>query len=303
MDIYDKLNYANAIYSGIIIFVGTCSNLACIFVCLRPNLRKTPTFIFYSFLLSSDIFTLYIWNTDHILIVFANIQLEYMGISLCKLVTFIQLCSMQFSAWILVLMTFERYLCVKITKWRLEYFNSSRAVVICLATLLFIGLINSSFAVSLRYVNIFKSNNSLECYGEAVYSYWIQEHVFVYSVLPAIIITILNLLLICKLRNTQKIRNDSGSLKSNISIMMTSTLFTLLTFPNSIAYGYFSNELFSTKQGTTLLFYLDSLAFSFHAWNFIGLYITNKAFKRELNSIFRLKVLSKGCTTISVTHE
>jgi hypothetical protein len=240
MDIYDILNFMNAIYSGVIIFTGTLSNIACIIVCLRPKLRKIPTFVFYSFLLFSDILTLYVWNLDHILIVFAQTQLEFMGIKICKLVTFIQLFGMQNSAWILVLMTYERYLSTRIIKWRTYYFNSLRALIVCLITTGLLVIINSTFAITLEYVNIYTINGSVECFGEEIYYYWMQEHIFMYSVIPAVLVFAFNLLLIYQIQKTKRIRQnktaqeEKSQSKANLSIMMTATLFSVLTFPSKI---------------------------------------------------------------------
>lgn len=242
MDVYDVLNYMNAIYSGIIIVTGTLSNLACIVICLRPTLRKIPTFVFYSFLLFSDILTLYVWNVDHMLIVFAQTQLEFMGINVCKSVTFIQLFGMQNSAWTLVLMTYERYLSTRIIKWRTHYFNSFRALIVCLITTGLLIVMNSSFAITLEYVNIYKINDSVECFGEEIYYYWMQEHIFMYSVIPAGLVFAFNILLIYQIQRTKKIKQvktdkeQKNQSKANLSIMMTATLFTILTFPSKFFY-------------------------------------------------------------------
>ena len=101
MDV-DALLKVLAIYSIFLMVFGTIGNTFSIFICLKHKLRTVPTFIFYSFLLISDTLSLFWWNMDHYLLVFENYQLEDLGLHACRTVTFFQLFSFQWSAWLLV---------------------------------------------------------------------------------------------------------------------------------------------------------------------------------------------------------
>ena len=100
--VINALAKAIGIYSICIIVIGTLGNLSGAIVCSRKSLRQTPTFIFIGFALVSDILSMYWWNIDHFLQAFQFYQLEDISVNFCRLVTFFQAFSLQWSAWLLV---------------------------------------------------------------------------------------------------------------------------------------------------------------------------------------------------------
>ncbi len=103
MDYVDVIARINGIYSLCLLFVGVCSNSLSSITCLKSSeLRKNPTFIFVAFLLLSDCVTLLYWNIDHFTTSFYGILLEDSHPAACVVITFGQMSSLQFSAWILV---------------------------------------------------------------------------------------------------------------------------------------------------------------------------------------------------------
>jgi hypothetical protein len=90
------------VYSMIILVIGTAGNTFAALVCLRKSLRETPTFVFICFELVSDTVSLYFWNIDHYLVAFYSYMIEDVNIQLCRLATFFQTTSLQWSAWLLV---------------------------------------------------------------------------------------------------------------------------------------------------------------------------------------------------------
>lgn len=100
--VYKALNKVLGVYSLVIIVVGTLANLLSAVLCLKKELRKTPTFIFYAFVFVADTISLYFWNLDTYLFVFSNYMIEMNNYTTCILVTVVQCTSFQFSAWLLV---------------------------------------------------------------------------------------------------------------------------------------------------------------------------------------------------------
>ena len=85
-------------------------------------------------------------------------------------------------------------------------------------------------------------------------------------------------------------------------VLVLTTLFVILTAPQSIANGFFVNELFKTDEGTTVLFYLDSILFSFHSLNFFALLLSNKQFSREVKFLIaKYKLIKKIAPTTEQT--
>lgn len=97
-----NINKALGIWALILIIFGTIGNILCIFVCLRQRLRKTPTFIFFSFLAICDTISLYGWNLDHFIEAFYGKVIEDTSIAWCKTVLFYNCFSLQSSSWFLV---------------------------------------------------------------------------------------------------------------------------------------------------------------------------------------------------------
>ena len=93
---------AIGIYSLLLIIVGTIGNAITCIICMRPKLRKHPTFIFLAFSCFSDIFTLYTWNLSNFITPFFHFYHEYKNLAWCKISVFIQFWSLQSSAWVFV---------------------------------------------------------------------------------------------------------------------------------------------------------------------------------------------------------
>ena len=102
MDITEIALRIIADYSLFLIVVGPIGNAISFFVCLRPQLRKVPTFVFYAFLLVCDTVSLFWWNLDHVTIIYGEFYLEDFGMDTCSVVTFFQCFTFQLSAWLLV---------------------------------------------------------------------------------------------------------------------------------------------------------------------------------------------------------
>ena len=104
------MNYENFIlfvqqiltlYGFAIIIAGVFGNIFASWICFRPSMRGTPTFIFIGFASISDMLTLFTWNLDHFTVVYFNFTYKSVGF-LCKLLESQQYYSLQASAWLLV---------------------------------------------------------------------------------------------------------------------------------------------------------------------------------------------------------
>lgn len=111
---------------------------------------------------------------------------------------------------------------------------------------------------------------------------------------------ILNGLLIQYIRKSQaNLRNGnnkiikSNKFKENFFLIVLTIAFVILTTPSLVA-GYYLPDLLSTHSNQSLLFFLDSLQFTYYASNFFILYLTNKrfktAFKNLKKSLFKEKI-------------
>lgn len=141
-----------AYYGIILIIIGTLSNLLNFFICLK--LSNNQTFVFLSYLSILNILIIYHWNADYILRFLFGIDWLNFNMVVCKLLNFIQYSSSQSAAWILVLISAEQFLCVKIKLWRSNYFSVRKAFWSAFSLVAFIFMINSNVLIFLGHQEI-----------------------------------------------------------------------------------------------------------------------------------------------------
>lgn len=61
----------------------------------------------------NDVISLTVWNLNHFLIVYFQFHPEFISELWCKIAVFIQYFSLEYSAWLLVLLTIDRYVYVR----------------------------------------------------------------------------------------------------------------------------------------------------------------------------------------------
>ena len=107
-------------------------------------------------------------------------------------------------------------------------------------------------------------------------------------------LTIINILLIIDLnrkiqssasssiRNTRISKNQRAI---NITLIIMTLLFILLTGPNAVCSMLFS-QIMKLPNGELIIILLDCITFSYHALNILVLCLSNKEFLRQLKKSF-----------------
>ncbi len=83
-DPYYAVNVGIAYYSIALTCVGTIGNMASLFICLRKNLRKTPTFIFMSFMMAANCLVSYFWHLNSYFLTFHFMSISDFSIEACR---------------------------------------------------------------------------------------------------------------------------------------------------------------------------------------------------------------------------
>jgi len=108
------------------------------------------------------------------------------------------------------------------------------------------------------------------------------------------LLTIINILLIIDLnrkiqssasssiRNTRISKNQRAI---NITLIIMTLLFILLTGPNAVCSMLFS-QIMKLPNGELIIILLDCITFSYHALNILVLCLSNKEFLRQLKKSF-----------------
>ena len=126
-----------------------------------------------------------------------------------------------------------------------------------------------------------------------------KENNYMYSCIPFVIMIVCNCLLIHELRNSKR-KMKSPNLKklksTSVTVLIVNTLFIVLSAPAAIANAFYVPLLFESRTGIAILFFFDCLTFTFHSFNFVTLFFSNKQFSREVKFIFSGVVLHKTST-------
>ena len=102
-------------YSLSLTIFGTVFNLIITYISIKS---KANSFCLLRYLALSDTLALYFWNLSHFSEAIFNINLENYSMFSCKFGDWIQFSSLQASAWILVLISIDRYLIFRIKNWQ-----------------------------------------------------------------------------------------------------------------------------------------------------------------------------------------
>ncbi len=191
------------------------------------------------------------------------------------------------------MISLDHNLSIRIQNWRNIYFNSNRAVLSASALVLFFLILNSSilflFGLQIEtnttkivicfYLDIYPSTRWMEQWGTA--------HLFLYSVIPFILLGISNIFLLRKA--FESFKRKSSSTKSSAfarSILINNILFFLMTLPTAFV-SYYFNHLFASEGGRLVITLANSVSFSYHAMCFFTNFLTNLKFRNEVLRIIK----------------
>ena len=90
------------LYCLVLVIIGTILNIFGLRICMSASLRRVPCFVYMSFVLLADTFSLYFWCLDGFLSEFFQYRIETDSILSCKFGSFVQYASLQFSSWSLI---------------------------------------------------------------------------------------------------------------------------------------------------------------------------------------------------------
>lgn len=158
-----------------------------------------------------------------------------------------------------------------------------------------------------------------------------------YSIIPFVLLAVINVMLIYSTKFHNKVAIAATTTDSKIkkrrqmtiTVFLITFLFILMTLPGSfgsiffvqkindynfikkgaIVSGFYFLSLSQTQIGSAVIILMDDISFSYHAFNFFTLLLTNKKFLSEFYGIlFRVGILKSAPhiqnlgTTMSTMH-
>jgi hypothetical protein len=157
----------------------------------------------------------------------------------CKLIEYFQFASLQISAWLLVLLSLDRFLSVRIKTWKSVHFKPKRAVIAASFLAGFFIFLNAHALVlfghsstpPLQSENQTTNNNTsadvitIQCYtiDDEPTTYWMATwnlvHSFLYSYVPFVLLTITNVCLLISISKSNN-RNNMITINANRPVSM-----------------------------------------------------------------------------------
>lgn len=209
------------IYPPVICVVGLTGNILAVVVLSAGKHRRTTTGLLFLSLAVTDTVVL----LSSVLAIWLGFVLEENFIihssASCKVHTFVTYWSLQISAWLLVMITLERIFSV-IAPHRVKKIVTRRRVLICLAALI-IGLacLNSHIFYGLeKEFNIFLNKTDCrvtERHEKFMFTVWPWIDFFVSFAIPAAVFLLGNIIIISRLKSSNRYRRSLTSLNVHSS--------------------------------------------------------------------------------------
>lgn len=303
----------------VLLVLGTIGNLLS-FIIMAKNMLKISTYSYLAVLAVMDLMVLYIgllrmWVGNF------SPDLQHSSNLLCKTVTFLGYVSSVTSVWLIIAVTIERFIAVKFPLRAPRMCNVTRARIVIITVVSAICILNSHifWTVELRYIS---HNGTVSSECDASYDHivlvkavWPWVDAAVYSFVPFVIITILNILIVrqvlyarerrTKMQNmeltanflrpnkSQKRQNESSK-KLTCMLLAVSFTFLLTTLPmnmlqivtvfvgsedDSNTYMKRFAQLTLARTVVELLMYVN------HSVNFFLYCATGRKFRRQVKDM------------------
>jgi hypothetical protein len=283
MSMIHILNRIFGVYAVFLVVVGNICCILSFIVCNR--IKNNNTFIFLTYLSLSNGFTLYTWNLFHFFFIYFNVNISNVNFFCCKAGYFVQYASLQIVSWLLVLISVEQLLSVMIKHWRTIYFKPIRARLTAAGLVAFFLILNSHVLFTFGYTRDVNGTMIEFCY-EPTYMpeikiSWGKTHLFLYSVVPFVLLFLANVALVVKIQRRRTLisgtkantltadleaayitTNGRASISSNKQksmnrvIFVTSLFFVIMTLPTATATFLFS-ILVQSELGRMFISFVD----------------------------------------------
>ena len=298
----------------ILIIFGTVGNCLSLVVLTRRSIRKSTTSLFLICLTISDLVVLYTGLLRHWLINLLQFDIRRTGEAVCKLHMWIVYSSLDFSAWMFILLTLERIHAV----WSPMQFSSktnwnrrNASIVIILLSVFSLGL-NSHMLYGIGNKGKRKCVSLYHQYSLFFRNIWTWIDLCVYCLIPLAVIAVGNSLILFKIyHNSRELMRRQSSISAmsrssqhnrrhhqasmTVVLITMNTAFLITTLPISVYDIGYTHWSMTTNQRSIAQLELwwaivNMLMYSNNALNFL-FFLSGSHFRKEFKSIFRRKRL------------
>lgn len=170
IDIFGKIF---ASYALLLIIAAIFLNPLVLFICLRSKkLRSTSTFKMLSICSINDLLSCLVWNQENFTGTFFDFKPMARSLFYCRFFSvFLQYVTLEYACWLLVSISLDRYLSLRLKKWSKQYFRGARPVIYSFVLLLIIIGINFNEILYDGYSYTENGTEIIVCYATAEYDY------------------------------------------------------------------------------------------------------------------------------------
>ena len=289
----------------VLLTLGTVGNALSAFVLSRPSIRSSPTAVCLAVLACTDLLVLYTGLLRQWLQHTFHVDVRHVSDAGCKIHTWLVYTSLDYSAWILLLLTVERVVYV----WfpiRAKVGITRKSIVVALIVVLSVIMtINAHilFGFSLEKRPTDPGQIRLVCgpkteqYKRFIEVQWPWIDLLVFCFIPFVVIVAGNTLIMKKLWRRRPFLTSSNSTSrsqtSNVAMLMTlSAVFLITTSPVSIylVMEVFLRENDSTERQAEMFFWwsiVNILMYANNSLNFLFYCLSGTKFREELLRLWK----------------
>lgn len=192
-------------FPPIVVTVGTIGNLLSFVVLLRSRMRSTSVYFYLMVLACADTMILYVSAFKTWIRVVTGFELLYASDASCKIIFFLSLVSFHLAAWIIVLITLDRFIVVwfPLKATTMCILSRARLATVSLVTIIVVYNVHVFWTFGLVPMR----SGGRRCLPVDAYKSFtlLPFHILrliTYSFLPFVIILVLNVAIIVRLRRT-----------------------------------------------------------------------------------------------------
>nr|AKQ63062.1 orphan G-protein coupled receptor 57 [Platynereis dumerilii] len=307
---YRILKHLLLIVPPILLVLGTFGNIFSFIILMRRSMRKFSTYIYLAMLSLTDTLVLYIGLLRLWIGELTGMDIRDKSDWICKVINVVGYTVSDYSVWLIIAVTVERYVAVCYPLRAPAMCNRRRAIVVIVCLLLALLFINLHFLWTAQIME-YNINGDIiyQCEGAPNHTRLVQEvwpwvDAFLYSFLPFVVISVLNALIIRQVAHAR--RNRSGlqsnmpdtrsraqesSIKLTIMLLTISFAFLLTTLPMNIAligtafYNQYHKDLHIMTKFKLIRTITELLMYVNHSMNFYLYCATGQKFRHELVSL------------------
>ncbi|CAH1786279.1 unnamed protein product, partial [Owenia fusiformis] len=289
-------------FSPIILILGTLGNIFSTAILSRKNMRKMIMSKYLIMLAIVDMMAL--WNglfTSWLQNAFGKNILIY-HTTICKTLTFLVYVFAHLSPWILVCVTFERFVAVFVPlKVNILCQMKTTIATLVVLSITIIGLnLHIFWTYGIYKNNVGKGTIDIVCeqstdFKDLYNKYWVWIDATIASYLPFIIMFISNMAIIARLvlRNAKGIGNNLKTTAMTVTLVLCNFMFILCTLP-IVLLMIFKNQWYPERKNihspdfvsyskhwaiSNMFYYIN------HAINFLLYCIAGPVFRREIKNM------------------